>query len=109
MIYNVYAIYDKKAESYLPTFNRQTNGQAIRDFTDAVMRPDPKTQQESQFKIHCEDYELHLLCSYDNNTGTYEQSQIKKTNEKTKTTYPVAVPIMLEKAENIVKKEQKNG
>lgn len=60
---NIYAIYDSKAEAFMTPIFVDKDGQALRDFQDAVMNKD------SVFNRHPEDYTLFKIGTYDQNKG----------------------------------------
>lgn len=62
-MFQMFAVYDTKAEAYLLPFFCQTKGQALRSFDDAV------NSQDHQFNRHAKDYTLFHLGSYDEQTG----------------------------------------
>ncbi|QXP08031.1 MAG: nonstructural protein [Arizlama microvirus] len=66
---NVFAIFDKKAVSYLQPFYFPQKGQAIRAFEDSV------NDNQSPFSKHPEDYALYKLGSYDDQTGVITSKQ----------------------------------
>lgn len=80
----IFAVYDKKAVAYnLPIFFHQ-KGQALRAFTDAV------TDEQSPFHKHPEDYCLHHLGEFSDQTGIIS---------------PLTNPVPLEEALNCVKQK----
>ncbi len=66
MILRVYSVRDVVAEAYLPPFCMQTNGQALRTFSDLTGDP------EHQFGKHAGDYTLFELGEFDDNTGFFK-------------------------------------
>lgn len=60
MITKIFAIYDSKAEAYLPFFVLPSKGEAIRALTELV------NDDKHQFGKHAEDYTLFELGSWDN-------------------------------------------
>lgn len=63
------AVFDKKVNAYMnPQFFR-TKGEAIRSWMDAVL------SEAAPFKRHAEDYVFCCLGSYDDSTGTFENSK----------------------------------
>lgn len=60
---NVYCIYDSKAEAYMSPWFVDKDGQALREFQDAVQN------RETPFNKHPEDYTLFKIGSYDERTG----------------------------------------
>jgi len=66
---NIFAVFDKKAVSYLQPFYFTQKGQAIRSFEDAVNDP------QTSFNKHPEDYSLFKLGEFDDQSGI-----IKSTN-----------------------------
>jgi len=59
----IYTIYDSKAEAYLQPFFMQSNGAAIRAFTDLANDP------QHVFGKHPEDYTLFDIGVYDESTA----------------------------------------
>jgi hypothetical protein len=66
LVKNVYTIYDSKAEAYLTPWFVDKDGQALREFQDAVQNP------EAPFNKHPEDYTLFKIGKYDITTGKLE-------------------------------------
>lgn len=60
---NIYCIYDSKAEAYMSPWFVDKDGQALREFQDAVQNRD------TPFNKHPEDYTLFKIGTYDQNTG----------------------------------------
>lgn len=65
MNYNMFAIYDCKADAYLIPFYLPNNDVALRVFEDCVNDP------EHQWGKHPADYTLFQLGIYDDSTGTH--------------------------------------
>ena len=63
MTQQVFAVYDSKAERYLPPFTTTTSGVAERIFTDMVNTP------KHQFNTHPEDYTLYRIGVFDDATA----------------------------------------
>lgn len=61
-----YTVYDSKVEAYLPPFFIKSDGQAQRDFTDAIALPD------SPMGRHPEDYTLFFVGLYDDSSALLE-------------------------------------
>lgn len=61
----VYAVLDEKAKCFLPPFNAQNNGVAIRMFDGAVKNP------ETLVSKYPADYCLYALAEFDDNSGKY--------------------------------------
>lgn len=59
----IFAVYDRKAAYYLPTFQARTEVDAIRSFTDAIMGG------ETPLAKYPADYDLILLADMDTETG----------------------------------------
>lgn len=59
----IIAVYDRQLDAYMRPFTAQSAGQAIRSFSDEVNRT------ESELNKHPEDYELHKLAEWDENSG----------------------------------------
>ncbi len=62
----VFAIYDDKAEAYLPPFYMHQEGQASRSFQDAINSPD------HTFYLHPADYTLFHLGEFDDKTAQFD-------------------------------------
>ena len=60
---NFYAIFDKAVNAYMRPMVLQTDGQAVRMFTDEAVRA------EAEIAKHPEDYALFRIGSFDDNTG----------------------------------------
>ena len=67
MIVSIFAMYDKKAECYLPPFFMQSVGLAHRGVFDELHR-----EQSSKLWIHASDFALHVLGKFDDSTGEIE-------------------------------------
>lgn len=65
MIYDVFAIYDDKAEAYLPPFILPNEKMAKRVFADCV------NSDTHQFGANPADYTLFYLGQFDDNNGEY--------------------------------------
>lgn len=72
MIHKVFAVYDSKAEAYLPPFFVQNQAVALRSFASAAQDAD------HQFHKFGADYTLFELGEYDDSTGviTTHKAQI---------------------------------
>lgn len=66
MIYEVFVIYDKKAQVYENPRLYRNSPEAIRAFTVAA------SDAGSDFHKYAEDYELYFVAHYDDITGRYE-------------------------------------
>jgi len=64
MIYNMYSVYDIKAEAYAPPFFLARDEVAKRTFLDAMSDPG------HPMAAHPEDYVLYRLADFDDETGT---------------------------------------
>jgi hypothetical protein len=62
----LYALYDTKAETYLPIIEGKSDAHAIRTIADAMAKGLPVAE-------HPEDYALWKICEYDNLTGYVTQ------------------------------------
>lgn len=60
---NMYAVYDKVAEIFMPAFSCENHAKAIQGFSDVAN--DPK----GVVIKHPSDYELYFLGSFDQSTG----------------------------------------
>lgn len=58
-----FAVFDSKAEAFLRPFFAETEGLALRSFTDAVQDP------QSPMSKHTADYTLYRVGEYDQVTG----------------------------------------
>lgn len=65
MQHKIYTVYDSKSEAYLQPFFLQTNGQAIRSFSDCANDPN------HQFGRHPGDYTLFYLGMYEDGSATF--------------------------------------
>ena len=59
----MFAVWDKKAEAYLPPFWQKNEAMAARIFIQACRDP------EHNFGMNPEDYHLFSVCSFDDETG----------------------------------------
>ena len=66
MIQIAFSVFDSAASAYLPPFFVHSEKMAIRSFSDVVSNP------EHQFAKHPEDYILHRLGIFDDNTGQFQ-------------------------------------
>ena len=76
-----YAVYDKQAELYSPPFLEVKDGTAIRAIQDAI------ASKDHPFAKHPEDFSLHQLGVFDDETG------LITANEK---------PVKLQEIKNLV-------
>ena len=60
---HIFAVYDRKAAYYLPTFQARTEVDAIRSFTDAIMGG------ETPLSKYPADYDLVRVASMDTESG----------------------------------------
>ena len=67
MVNNVFAIYDRKVQQFMPPFIMQTVEQARRAFGDTVNDPN------HAFFRHPDDYELHIIASFDDSKAIFSQ------------------------------------
>lgn len=72
MLHKMFAIYDSKAEAYLPPIFAQTTAVAIRMFSHAATDPD------HNFNRFGADYTLFELGSYDDDRGCTQMHEAKK-------------------------------
>lgn len=63
MLHVIVAVHDRQLNAYMRPFVAQTVGQAIRSFRDEVNR------QGSEMNQHPEDYTLHRVGVWDEQTG----------------------------------------
>lgn len=63
------AVYDEKAEAYLPPFYVAAPGQAIRLFEDSC------NDKESQFGKHPGDYKLYRVGEFDDATAEFSMEK----------------------------------
>jgi hypothetical protein len=66
----VFAVKDTQVTSFAQPFYMQSKGAAIRGFMDAVNQPSQQ-QQPDNLKLHPEDFNLHHLGEWDDETGTF--------------------------------------
>lgn len=71
MNYNIYAVYDSAVNAYMRPFTMQSDGQALRGFTDESVNA------ESPVAQHPEDYALFRIGTYDERTGMIEAIEPK--------------------------------
>jgi len=64
----IYSVYDIVAGAYLPVFQMDNDGLALRAFKDAVNNP------ESAFYNHPNDYQLERIAEFDQVKGLIEES-----------------------------------
>lgn len=69
MIQKIFSVYDKAAQAYLPPFFMPARGQAIRAFSDMV------NSSDNQFGKHPEDYQLHELGEFNDDSGLITQKE----------------------------------
>lgn len=60
---NIYSIYDSKTKAFSTPFFTVNNATALRSFSDLA------NDNNSQVSIHAEDFSLHLIGSFDEETG----------------------------------------
>ena len=65
MIYQVFSVYDSKAEEYSPPFFAKTVGLALRDFESAA------SNEESYISRNPEDYTLFHISEWDSDNATF--------------------------------------
>lgn len=70
---SIFAIYDSKAEAFLPPFTAPNAKVAQRMFTQAAHEP------TSNFHLHAEDYTLFELGNFDDGTGTISPHEANKS------------------------------
>ena len=63
MLLNIYTIYDSAAVAYMRPFFQQSDGQAMRSFSDIALDADHEIGK------HPEDYSLFRIGTYNDNTG----------------------------------------
>ena len=63
MKYNIFAVYDSKAEAYMTPFFMSTEGQAVRSFKDAIANPD------LPFGRHPADFTLFVVGSFNDHNA----------------------------------------
>lgn len=66
MKYEVFTVYDSKAEAYLLPFYMQNQNMAIRSFNDSLNNP------ETPFNRHPQDYTLFHIGYYSDRDGVME-------------------------------------
>lgn len=62
------AVYDKKMGAYNKPFYTRTKGEAIRAFATEIQRP----AADNYYYQHTTDYALHILGTFDDETGKHE-------------------------------------
>lgn len=65
----LFSVFDSKAEAYLPIFQSQTNGTAIRSFEAAV------NEEGTPFYKNAADYTLFNIGEFDERTGNVKPSK----------------------------------
>lgn len=78
MKHQMIAVYDNKAEAFLPPQAVQSNGAAIRSFSDAVNQPD------TAFNNHPSDYALFNVGQYDDATALFTPTETGQPIELSK-------------------------
>lgn len=68
----VLSIYDAKIEAYMRPFTSQTEGQALRVFSDELLR------EGSIIGAHPEDYALFVIGDFDDHSGELKSSPAPK-------------------------------
>lgn len=76
MIYIVCAINDRSINAYINVHCVRAEGQAIRQFMDAINNPDGG----SIYK-HPDDYDLYRIASYDDHTGIITPETLTKLGD----------------------------
>lgn len=71
MKFFVLSVRDSAANAFAPAFNAPSIAHAQRSFSDAVNRQD----ENSQLYAHPEDFELHCLGTFEDETGFFDQSE----------------------------------
>lgn len=66
MILKIYSVFDAAIKAYMPPFTMRADGEAIRALSQTVQ------DTNHQFHRHAEDYSLHLLGTFDDNSGNVE-------------------------------------
>ena len=64
MIVQLYAVRDKKTETFMTPVFQQTKGAAIRSFTDAM-----QSKEQNNLNQHPEDYSLYEVGKWDDQKG----------------------------------------
>lgn len=70
MIFQLFAVYDRVALTYLRPFITPAIGPAVRNFVDEVNRSD----QANPLFVHPDDYVLRVIGTYDDETAKISQS-----------------------------------
>lgn len=70
----IYSIYDSKAEAYLQPLFANTNGVAIRIFSEAV------SDENHAFNKYAADYTLFEIGTFDENSGNIEGLKTPKSH-----------------------------
>ena len=63
MLQKLYALYDEKAEKFLPPQVHNARGEAVRSFTDGINNP------ESILNVHAGDFTLYELAEFNCEDG----------------------------------------
>lgn len=74
MMQVVVSIYDKAAQVFSRPVFTQTEGTAIRSFTDEVNRDEPG----NDLRKHPDDFDLYILAVFDDGTGRFESEEIPR-------------------------------
>ena len=86
---NFYAIYDKAVGAYMRPFVLQSDGQAVRGFTDEVNNP------ETPLHAHPEDYALFRIGIFDDSSAVItpeEPTCLARAHEIKKRELPIPSP-----------------
>ena len=67
MRYKVFSIRDRAADLFGRPFYTNTNGSAVRSFTDEINRNNP----DNALSAHPEDFDLYLLGEFDDSDGSF--------------------------------------
>lgn len=74
MILKIFTVYDIKSKTYLPPFYQKETGEATRAFRSSVNNPD------HQFHKYPEDFSLHQIGTFDDNTSELTYTKAKLIN-----------------------------
>lgn len=67
----IYSIYDKATEAYMRPFFAQSDGQAVRMFTDEARKP------ETEINKHAEDYALFRIGTFSDGNAEIQPEEPK--------------------------------
>lgn len=68
---NLYSVFDKKTDNFLPVFTLPNDRVAMRAMEQCL------ADHNHNFSTHPQDYSLYLIASFDSDTGTVEPDLVK--------------------------------